>query len=246
MLSKNNVLPSFYAQLAKAKASGVKQLAILLDPDKVDFGNLDFLVSRIHESPATMLFVGGSSVPTSPLDALIQLLKLQTELPVVLFPGHPSQVSPKADALLYLSLLSGRNPDLLIGHHVASAHAVKASGLEVVPTGYLLCGDDSTTSVSRMSRTSPIPFEQVDTIVATAMAAEMLGKKLVYLEAGSGACEAIPGHVIRQVCENIAIPLIVGGGIRSQAGIQAAHEAGADLVVLGTAFEKDPDFFRHA
>lgn len=243
MLSKNNVIPSLYSRIREAKKRGEKLLAILLDPDKVDLSRIDFLTSQIGASPATHLFIGGSSVHSEHLDELARLLKIKTELPLILFPGHPSQVSRHADGLLYLSLLSGRNPDLLIGHHVDSAFAVKSSGLEIIPTGYLLCGGDDTTSVSRVSRTRPIPFGESGTIVATALAGEMQGKKLVYIEAGSGAAAAIPPDIIRQVSEMLSVPLIVGGGIRSRAGIRDAFTAGADLVVIGTAFENNPDFF---
>lgn len=246
MLSKNNVIPSLYARILEAKSQGEKLLAILLDPDKVDLSAMDSLTSRINASPATHLFIGGSSMHTDHLDELIGLLKIKVELPVVLFPGHPSQVSRHADALLYLSLLSGRNPDFLIGHHVDSAFAVRASGLELIPTGYILCGDDAATAVCRVSHTAPIPFGESETIRATALAAEMQGKKLVYLEAGSGAAEAVPPGVIRDVSQTLGIPLLVGGGIRSKAGIKAAFASGADLVVIGTAFENDPDFFGDA
>lgn len=243
MLSKNKVIPSLYSQVLEAKAHGEKLLAILLDPDKVGLSDIDFLSSRINMSPATHLFIGGSSVHTDHLDELIQLLKMKTELPIVLFPGHPSQVSRYADALLYLSLLSGRNPDFLIGHHVDSAFAVKSADLEIIPTGYILCGDDATTAVCRISKTKPISFRDGETITATALAGEMQGKRLIYIEAGSGAGKAIPSEIIAQVSDSLSVPLIVGGGIRSLSGIKTAFTSGADLVVIGTAFENDPDFF---
>lgn len=242
---KNDVIPSRYGHLLDARSRGEKALAVLIDPDKVTLAQVDAVSHRLATSPATYLFVGGSTGPTDHLDELILALKVRTGLPIVLFPGHPSQLSRHADALLYLSLLSGRNPDFLIGHHVASAQAVVASKLEIIPTGYILCGSDDGTSVARVSRTTPIPFSDVDQIIDTALAAQLLGKQLVYLEAGSGAREALPTEVIKRVADQLSIPLIVGGGIRTQKGIHDAHQAGADLVVIGTAFENDPDFFLH-
>jgi len=242
---KNDVLPSLYRQLLEIKARGEKALAILLDPDKIDLADVDYWCERIAASPATHLFIGGSIVHSDHMDDLVWALKLRTSLPIVLFPGHPSQLSRHADAMLYLSLLSGRNAEFLIGHHVDSAQSVIASQIETVPTGYILCGDDHTTAVARVSQTRPIPCREQDTIVNTALAAQLLGKQLVYLEAGSGARDAIPTEIIEKVSQQLSIPLIVGGGIRTQAGIQAAYKAGADLVVIGTAFENDPDFFHH-
>lgn len=242
---KNDVRPSLYRQLLETKARGEKALAILLDPDKIDLAGVDYWCERIAASPATHLLIGGSIVHSDHMDDLVLALKLRTGLPIVLFPGHPSQLSHHADAMLYLSLLSGRNAEFLIGHHVDSAQSVIQSQIETIPTGYILCGEDHTTAVARVSQTSPIPFREPDTIVNTALAAQLLGKQLVYLEAGSGAQEAVPTGIIAKVSQQLSIPLIVGGGIRTQAGIQAAYEAGADLVVIGTAFENDPDFFDH-
>lgn len=227
--------------MLSAKADGRKLLAILLDPDKVDFDGLDLLCDRIMSSGATHLFIGGSQVFTDRIDELILEIKDRLPLPVLLFPGNPSQISNQADGILFLSLLSGRNPDFLIGHHVQAARRLKASRLEIIPTGYLLIESGSQTAVAKVSRTSPL--SDPDEIGSTSLAAQMLGKKLLYLEAGSGAKTPVSPEIIKTVSQLIDIPLIVGGGIKTREGIQAAFTAGADLVVIGTAFENDPDFF---
>ena len=162
---------------------------------------------------------------------------------MVLFPGNPSQISNEADAILFLLLLSGRNPDYLIGHQVAAAPILKKSALEIISTGYILIESGNETAVTRISKTTPMDRFNLELVVATAQAGEMLGNKLIYLEAGSGACQAVPLTMINSVSQNIEIPLIVGGGIVSLKGIQQAYKAGADLVVIGTAFEKDINFF---
>jgi phosphoglycerol geranylgeranyltransferase len=164
-------------------------------------------------------------------------------LPVVLFPGNPSQISLHADGILFLSLLSGRNPDFLIGHQTKAAPILKASKLEIIPTGYILIESGNETAVARISQTPPMPIDNPEKILHTAQAAEMLGKKMIYLEAGSGAQNPVPLEIISLVAKSINIPIIVGGGIRSKAAIHGAYEAGADMVVIGTAFENDQHFF---
>lgn len=228
-----------------AKANGTKLLAILLDPDKIDWENLDVLISKICNSPATHVFVGGSHVFTDRIDELIVEVKDKCHLPVILFPGNPSQISTQADGILFLSLLSGRNSDFLIGHHVKAAPVLKDSGLEIIPTAYLLIESGGETAVAKVSGTKPLPTDHIDAIVATALAGQMQGKKLVYLEAGSGAKLQVPPNIISGVAAALEIPLIVGGGIRSIPGIQQAYRAGADLVVIGTAFENNLYFFEH-
>jgi phosphoglycerol geranylgeranyltransferase len=164
-------------------------------------------------------------------------------LPMVLFPGNPSQISNEADAILFLSLISGRNPDYLIEHQVKAAAVLKATQLEVISTGYMLIYSGTETAVERVSKTTPMDRNNLDLALATAQAGEMLGSKLIYLEAGSGARLAVPVEMIELISQNIEIPLIVGGGIVDLRDIQKAYEAGADLVVIGTAFENDLDFF---
>jgi putative glycerol-1-phosphate prenyltransferase len=163
----------------------------------------------------------------------------------VLFPGNPSQISIHADGILFLSLLSGRNPDFLIEHQVKAAPILKKTDLEIIPTSYLLIESGNETAVARVSKTKPISREDYDLVVATAMAGEMLGHQLIYLEAGSGAKQSVPIEMIQEVAKNTSIPLVVGGGITSLLGIQNAYEAGANLVVIGTAFEKNPSFFEN-
>ncbi len=170
-------------------------------------------------------------------------LKQKTNLPVVIFPGDPSQISPQADAILFLSLLSGRNPDYLIEYQVQAAPILKKTNLEVISTGYILIESGNETAVARVSKTKPLNRENFDLVLATAQAGEMLGNKLMYLEAGSGAKNAVPLEMIQLISQNIEIPIIVGGGIVDLHGIQNAFKAGADLVVIGTAFENDSHFF---
>lgn len=232
-----------YSQILHAKAQNQKLLAVLLDPDKIDWVHLAELISKINQSPATHILVGGSLVLTDKIDALILKLKQNCSLPVILFPGNPSQISLHADGILFLSLISGRNPDYLIEHQVNAAPIIKQSNLEVIPTGYILIESGHPTAVAKVSQTQPLPAKNVDYIVHTAQAGEMLGKKLIYLEAGSGAQNPVSETIIQQVSTQIEIPLIVGGGIRNQNQIQRAYASGADMVVIGTAFEKDFNFF---
>ena len=166
-------------------------------------------------------------------------------MPIVLFPGNPSQISANADAILFLSLISGRNPDYLIEHQVDAVPILKKTELEIISTGYMLIESGSETAVARVSNTKPLDRDNSDYAMHTAQAGEMLGNKLIYLEAGSGAKKAVPFEMIKKVSNNIEIPLIVGGGIIDLQGIQKAYEAGADLVVIGTAFENNLDFFEY-
>lgn len=232
-----------YHNIIEAKFQGRKLLSILLDPDKIDWDNLNRLTQKINTSSATHLLIGGSQVFSDKIDDLILDLKKQCRLPVILFPGNPSQISLHADGILFLSLLSGRNADFLIGHQTKAAPVLKSSSLEIIPTGYILIESGHETAVAKVSKTTPMALDNPREILHTAQAGEMLGKKLIYLEAGSGAQNPIPPKIVSLVSKNINIPLIVGGGIRSQSGIQRAFDAGADMVVIGTAFENDLNFF---
>lgn len=232
-----------YTQICSNKANGIKQLAILVDPEKINWEAWESTIYAIQHSPAHMILVGGSSHSALAIDELVQALKKVIDLPVVLFPGHASQLSAQADAILFLSLLSGRNPDYLIQQQVDAVPALMQLDLEVISTGYLLIESGHVTSVERISQTKPIAQNQLDLAIHTAKAGEYLGAKLIYLEAGSGAKFPVPRNMIEAVSNAIAVPLIVGGGIRSQQEIQAAFAAGADIVVIGTAFEEDPQFF---
>jgi putative glycerol-1-phosphate prenyltransferase len=234
-----------YSQLLQAKLENKKLLAILLDPDKIVLGNIAELISKINQSPATHIFIGGSHVENNIIDELIIAIKQKCLLPIVLFPGNPSQISNEADAILFLSLLSGRNPDYLIEHQVKAAPILKQTQLEIISTGYLLIESGTETAVERISKTKPLDRNNTDLVLATAQAGEMLGNKLIYLEAGSGAKQAVPLQMIKKVSKNIEIPLLIGGGIIDLQGIQNAYDSGADLVIIGTAFEKDNNFFNN-
>ena len=238
-------MSTIYNEILRAKKANKKLLAILIDPEKTELSQIDAISKKMNASPATHIFVGGSTFEGIHLDELIVAFKSKTSLPIVLFPGNPSQISDQADAVLFLSLISGRNPDFLIEHQVNAVSVLKKSNLEIISTSYLLIESGSQTAVERISQTKPLSKNNRDFIVQTAQAGEMLGSKLIYLEAGSGAKEAIPAAIIALVANNIEIPLIVGGGIKSLAAIKSAFDAGADLVVIGTAFENDSAFFEN-
>ena len=239
------MMKKIYEEISLAKAQNRKLLAILLDPDKVEMDNLAVLIDRIIKSPATHVFVGGSIVKTDKMDELVLYLKEKLALPILLFPGNPSQISVLADGILFLSLLSGRNPEYLIEHHISSVPILKNTNLEIIPTGYVLIESGTITAVERVSQTKPLGRTNLSLVCHTAKAGEYLGNKLIYLEAGSGAKLPVPLEMITAVSGEISIPLVVGGGIRSLKEIQQAFNAGADLVVIGTAFENDGNFFNH-
>ena len=242
-------MTNIYNNILKSKLESEKLLAILLDPDKIDLNNVEILIEKINQSPATHIFIGGSLVENNIIDKLISKIRHFSSfggrgaLPVVLFPGNPSQISSQADAILFLSLISGRNPDYLIEHQVNAVPILKKTNLEVISTGYILIESGIETAVERVSKTKPLDSNNLDLVLATAQAGEILGHKLIYLEAGSGAKQAVSMEMIKFVSQNIDIPLIVGGGIVDLQGIQKAYDSGADLVVIGTAFEKDINFF---
>jgi len=218
-----------------------KLLAVLIDPDKMKLGSLSQFIDKINQSKVTHIFVGGSTVKPEVTQTLVSTLKPLTSLPIVLFPGDVSQISNNADALLFLSLLSGRNPDYLIGKHVEAVPILRGSALEIIPTGYVLVEGGRETAVQKVTHTTPLNNKQE--IINTAKAGELLGLQLVYLEAGSGATNAIEPKLINAVKQHLTIPLIVGGGVRSKSQIIQAYDAGADLVVIGTAFEENESFF---
>ena len=236
-------MTNIYNNILKSKISNQKLLAILLDPDKIELNKISVLVEKINQSPATHVFIGGSLVQNNILDVLIIKIKQNCDLPIILFPGNPSQISDKADGILFLSLISGRNPDYLIEHQVKAAPILKLTNLEIISTGYILIESGTETAVERVSKTVPLDRNNPELAIATAQAGEMLGNKLIYLEAGSGAKQAVPLEIIKKVAKNIEIPLLVGGGIIDLQGIQKAYDSGADMVVIGTAFEKDINFF---
>lgn len=221
-----------------------KQLAILVDPDKYWVDEISLLLNLFKEYKPDFIFVGGSTNGQS-IDSFIEYLQnAKLGIPIVSFPGNASQFSSKADALLYLSLLSGRNADYLIGQHVLSASQIKASKVNVFSTGYLLIESGSITSVEYISNTKPIPRNKKDIAVATAIAGELLGNQLIYLEAGSGAQLCVPNEMIAAVKAAINVPLIVGGGIKNTAQLENAFNEGADIVVIGNVLEESPDLLK--
>ena len=217
-----------------------KKSAVLIDPDKTSVKSIRRMVDISLESGVDFFFVGGSLMTNDQLAGTIRALKQQDEIPVVIFPGSTLQIHPEADGILLLSLISGRNPDLLIGHHVIAAPYLRDSGLETLPTGYLLIESGRMTTALYMSNTQPIPSDKEDIAACTALAGEMLGMKLIYLDGGSGALNPVPPRMISRVKASLNIPLIVGGGIRTEAAAKAACQAGADVIVIGNALEKEP------
>jgi phosphoglycerol geranylgeranyltransferase len=230
---------AIYSSLLLKKRNRRKSFALLIDPDKVDTAATATLVELAVKARVDYLFVGGSLVISNHLDQVVQQIKSLCKIPIILFPGTPSQVSPYADALLYLSLISGRNPELLIGQHVISAPAVRKSGLEIISTGYMVIDGGAPTTVSYISNALPIPADKNEIALCTAMAGEMLGMKLIYMDAGSGARRPISTDMIQRVSESIGIPLLIGGGIQNPEKVYLNAKAGADLIVVGNAIEKD-------
>jgi putative glycerol-1-phosphate prenyltransferase len=206
---------TIYQDITKARLSGTKSLAVLIDPDKMRLGKLDQLIDLSVRCRVDYFFIGGSLLVNSQLDQCLQMIRQRCNIPMILFPGNSYQLSHKADAILFLSLVSGRNPDLLIGQHVIAAPYLKLSSLEVLPTGYMLIDGGVGTTVLYMSNTSPIPANKSDIAVCTALAAEMLGLKLIFMDAGSGALRPVPAEMVSAVRGAVSVPIIVGGGIRS-------------------------------
>jgi len=233
-MKAKNVFQTF----TQAYALKEKLLAILVDPDKFELNNAAQFLRGIP-SETTHIFVGGSRVSNGATAALVKTLKLYTAKPIVLFPGDYTQITAAADALLFLSLLSGRNPEYLIGQQVKAVSSLRATSLEIISTAYLLIDGGNECTVARVTQTVAMPQNEVQQIVDTAKAGELMGAKLIYLEAGSGALVTVAGEIISAVKKEINIPLIVGGGIRTEAQKQAAYEAGANMVVMGTVFENN-------
>lgn len=236
-------MSSIYNTILKSIKKGNKLLAVLIDPDKFDISSVTDFIKKVNSSIATHIFVGGSIVEDNLTENLVLEIKKFTKLPIVLFPGDVSQISNNADALLFLSLISGRNSEYLIGKHVEAISKLRASKLEVIPTGYILIENGKETAVQKVTGTTPLKRDQIQLILDTAKAGDLLGMKLLYLEAGSGATHPITSEIISAVKQDIKIPLIVGGGIRTKTQLFEAYNSGADLVVIGTAFEENESFF---
>lgn len=227
--------------LRSNRARGRKSIAVLIDPDKVeDKGRLRTLVNLANENCVDYFFVGGSLITTVNLSDVVKEIKNAVSIPVVLFPGNAFQIEPTADAILFLSLISGRNPELLIGQHVVAAPIIKNTQLEVIPTGYMLISSGRTTSAAYVSNTTPIPDDKYSLAACTAMAGEMLGLQMIYADAGSGAEKEISPRMISGIRKAINIPLIAGGGLNTPQKALSALDAGADMIVIGNALEKDP------
>lgn len=235
---------AIYQRILTAKSEGRKSFALLIDPDEISLDGLQSLAEQAEETGVDFLFVGGSLLLHNSLSDCLARLRDACDLPLVLFPGTPLQIDPEADALLFLSLISGRNPELLIGQQVISAPYLQHTNLEVIGTGYILIDGGAPTTVSYMSNTTPIPADKPEIAMATALAGEMLGFRLLYLDAGSGARQPISETMIRRVARATTVPLIVGGGIRTAERAFQAATAGADVIVVGNAIEKDRRLLR--
>lgn len=221
-----------------------KKLAVLIDPDKPSDAQIKSIVDSANAADVDFFFVGGSLLTTDSLEHCIKVIKANSDIPVLIFPGNSLQISKYCDGFLLLSLISGRNPEMLIGRHVIAAPYLKLYGNEIIPTGYMLIDSGKATSVSYMSDTTPIPHDKDDIAMCTALAGEMLGLKLIYLEAGSGAEIPVSTSMISKVRQMISIPLIVGGGIKTPEMAADAAKAGADIIVIGTKFEKEPEMLK--
>ncbi len=220
-------------------------ILVLIDPDKVDRDSVEEIVQKINEHDGVKAILVGTSVLLSDdFDEFVSRVRKVSKFPVIIFPGNSLQVSKNADAFLLPSLISGRNPDFLIGEHVKIAVFLKNSGIEVIPTGYMLVESGNYTSVEYISFTRPIPREKIDIAIAHAVAGELLGLKLLYLEAGSGAKYPVPPEMIKSVVDSVSIPVIVGGGLRTRKDVENAINSGASHVVIGTAFEEDPEILQ--
>ena len=233
-----------YTNILKSKKEGKKIFAILVDPDKQSNEELLFTIENANQSNVDYFFVGGSLLIHDTLEKCIQKIKENSSIPVVLFPGNTMQVSQNADAILFLSLISGRNPDMLIGKQVITAPILKQTSLEIISTGYMLVDSGKPTTVSYISNTNPIPYEKNDIAACTAMAGELLGLKLIYADGGSGALNPISSEMIQEISKNINTPLIIGGGISSAEKAIENCNAGADIIVVGNAIEKDPKLIK--
>jgi putative glycerol-1-phosphate prenyltransferase len=228
----------------QSKLNKEKMLVMLIDPDKHNGASLSAVLEIVKKYPPDFILTGGSLVSKS-INKSIEIIKKETDLPVFLFPGNLLQLCDQADGIFLLSLISGRNAEYLIGNHVLAAPFLKASGMEIIPTGYILVETGSKTAVEYISNTTAIPANKTDIVVSTAMAGEMLGLKMIYLEGGSGADKPVNKNLIREVKKHISLPLIIGGGIRTALQAQEAYEAGADIIVIGNVLEENPTLLKN-
>lgn len=228
---------SIYDKLLRSIAENTEQLAILIDPDKFDITEANSFFKKIPKK-TTHIFVGGSIVTRGQTEKTVMAVKVASSLPIILFPGDYSQITQEADGILFLSLLSGNNPEYLIGQQIKSVPKMLNTSLEILSTAYILIDGGNQSAVSKVTQTAALSQNNIEKIVHTALAGEFMGAKLIYLEAGSGAINPVRGEIIAAVKKMITIPLIVGGGIRTLSQRAAAYKAGADIVVMGTAYEE--------
>lgn len=238
------MINGIYTSILQKKQAGKKSFVILIDPDKASAHSLDDIIVKAHDAAVDYFFVGGSLMVSGRMDECVKSIKEKSSIPVLLFPGSSSQITGAADALLYLSLISGRNSDLLIGQHVVSAPAVRKSGLEIISTGYMVVDGGVPTTVSYISNATPLPNDKPDIAMCTAMAGELLGMKMIYLDAGSGARKPVSEEMIAAVSSNVSLPLIVGGGITQPEKAYLNCKHGADIIVVGNAIEKDSSLIK--
>jgi len=229
-------MPTLLDAIIQASKSNKKLLAVLIDPEKFSAEKYVDFIENLPKA-VTHIFIGGSTVTAEESEVCVDFVKAKTNLPVILFPGDKEQITEKADGILLLSLLSGRNPEYLIEQHIKAVPKLLNVDLEIIPTGYLLLDGGNQSAVARVSKTQPIDQSEIQLIKNTALAGQMMGKHLIYLEAGSGAMIPVSEEVIAEVKKDLNIPLIVGGGIRNVNQLEKAYKAGADLIVIGTAFE---------
>jgi phosphoglycerol geranylgeranyltransferase len=239
MFANRNDIMTIYHHITESKKAGKKLFALLVDPDKQDTNTLISTIEKAKSAKTDFFFVGGSLLTNDSLDSCIRTIKSNSDIPVVLFPGNAMQVNDKADGILFLSLISGRNADMLIGKQVITAPILKQSSLEVLPTGYMLIDSGKPTTASYMSNTIPIPADKDAVAACTAMAGEMLGLKLIFMDGGSGAQNPISEKMIANVRQAVDCPIIIGGGISSGEKAIANCKAGSDIIVVGNAIEKD-------
>lgn len=235
---------TIYNKISSSKESSKKLLAILLDPDKLHLSKVENTITKINFAKVDFIFVGGSTVKKGVTNAFVNELKKYTKIPIVLFPGDYSQITPEADAILFLNLLSGRNPEYLIEQQIKSVSSLQNSKLEIIPTGYILIDGGVKTAVQKISKTEPISQKNIKKIIETACAGMFMGNKLIYLEAGSGAKNTVQPNIIKSVKEKINIPIIVGGGIKTKQQLKLAYQNGADLVVVGNGFEENNNILK--
>ena len=239
MFANRNNIMNIYNHITESKKAGKKLFALLVDPDKQDTNTLISTIEKAKSAQTDFFFVGGSLLTNDSLDSCISTIKSNCDIPVVLFPGNAMQVNDKADGILFLSLISGRNADMLIGKQVITAPILKQSSLEVLPTGYMRIDSGKPTTASYMSNTIPIPADKNAVAACTAMAGEMLGLKLIFMDGGSGAKNPISEKMIASVKKSVDCPIIIGGGISNGEKAVANCKAGADIIVVGNAIEKD-------